>query len=151
MDNVKMCHVAQQFELEYGIERIDWSALCDVFRRAPLGLREPEKLKIAAENSYVVCATFIDETIIGFGRAISDGHYQSAVYDIVVLPEYQNMGVGKAIMSALLKKLPQNSTVSLFSVPGKQGFYEKFGINNLLTAMAIFPDPHRSREKGYIE
>jgi len=29
--------------LEYGTEDIYWKALCEVFRLAPLGIREPEK------------------------------------------------------------------------------------------------------------
>lgn len=35
--------------IKYGTENIDWLALCEIFKLAPLGTREPEKLKIAAE------------------------------------------------------------------------------------------------------
>lgn len=84
--------------IEFGTENIDWVALCEIFSLAPLGTREPEKLKLAAENSYLVCSAYVNERIIGFGRAISDGQYQSAIYDVVVLPDYQNQGVGKSIL-----------------------------------------------------
>ena len=30
--------------IEYGTENIYWKALCEVFRLAPLGIREPDKL-----------------------------------------------------------------------------------------------------------
>jgi hypothetical protein len=43
--------------IKYGTESIDWLALCEIFRLAPLGTREPQKLKIAAENSHVNCST----------------------------------------------------------------------------------------------
>jgi hypothetical protein len=36
--------------IKFGTDNIDWAALCEIFRRAPLGTREPDKLKIAAEN-----------------------------------------------------------------------------------------------------
>ena len=36
----------------YGTENIDWEELCELFRLAPLGTREPERLKLAAENSH---------------------------------------------------------------------------------------------------
>lgn len=137
--------------LKFGPENIDWVALCEIFRLAPLGIREPEKLKIAAENSFAVCSAFVDGNIIGFGRALSDGQYQSAIYDVVVLPEFQNQGVGKSIMNALLEKLPRNATVLIYVAPGKQDFYRKIGFGNLKTGMGLFPNPEMSRAKGYLE
>jgi len=137
--------------IKYGSENINWVALCEIFRLAPLGTREPDKLKIATENSYVVCSAYVDDTIIGFGRAISDGQYQSAIYDIIVLPEYQNQGIGKTIMNSLLEKLPKESTVLLFVAPGKQQFYQKFGFGHLKTGMGLFPNPEMWRAKGYLE
>lgn len=137
--------------IKYGTENINWVELCEIFRLAPLGTREPEKLKIAAENSHTVCAAYVGHKIIGFGRAISDSQYQSAIYDVVVLPEFQNQGVGKLLMESLLKKLPKNGHVLIFVAPGKQDFYRKFGFGNLRTGMGIFPNPEMSREKGYLE
>ncbi len=137
--------------IKYGVENIDWVELCEIFRLAPLGTREPEKLKIAAENSHTVCSVHIDGKIIGFGRTISDDHYQAAIYDIVVLPEFQNQGVGKSIMNALLEKLPRSATVLIYVAPGKQDFYRKFGFGKLKTGMGLFPNPEMSRSKGYLE
>ncbi|WP_054699992.1 GNAT family N-acetyltransferase [Desulfosarcina cetonica] len=137
--------------IKYGTENIDWMALCEIFRLAPLGTREPEKLKIAAENSHTVCSAFTGQKIIGFGRAISDGQYQSAIYDVVVLPEFQNQGVGKLIMESLLEKLPKSGPVLIFVAPGKQEFYRKLGFGKLKTGMGLFPNPDMSRAKGYLE
>jgi len=137
--------------IKYGTQNIDWLALCEIFRLAPLGTREPKKLKIAAENSQTVCSAYVDQKIIGFGRAISDNQYQSAIYDVVVLPEFQNQGVGKLIMEALLEKLPKSASVLIFVAPGKQDFYRKFGFGNLKTGMGLFPNPDMSRAKGYLE
>jgi aralkylamine N-acetyltransferase len=140
-----------KISIEYGTENIDWVALCEIFRLAPLGTREPEKLRKAAENSHTVCSAYDNGKIIGFGRAISDKHYQSAIYDVVVLPEYQNRGVGKSIMKSLLEKLPKSGPVLIFVTPGKQDFYRNFGFGNLKTGMGLFPNPGMSREKGYLE
>ncbi len=137
--------------IKYGTENIDWPALCEIFRRAPLGIREPDKLEIASKNSFAVCSAFVDGKMIGFGRAISDSHYQSAIYDVVVLPEFQNQGVGKALVNALIETLPTNSTVLIFVAPGKQDFYRKLGFCDLKTGMGLFPNPEMSRAKGYIE
>jgi len=137
--------------IKYGTEDLNWIEVCEIFRLAPLGTRDPEKLQLAAENSHTVVSAFVDENLVGFGRAISDGQYQSAIYDIVVLPEFQNQGIGSSIMSALLERLPKKTTVLIFVAPGKRAFYRKFGFGNLKTGMGLFPNPEMSRAKGYLE
>lgn len=138
-------------ELRMGTRDIDWTQLCIVFERAPLGKREPEKLRRAAEKSYLVCSAYDGKSVIGFGRALSDGEFQSAIYDVVVLPEYQGRGVGKAIMEALLVELPKGGgPVLIYAVPGKEGFYEKLGFSVLRTGMGRFPDKRMARDKGLI-
>ena len=125
--------------------------MCEIFKLAPLGKREPDKLEMASKNSFAVCSAFDDGKMIGFGRAISDGQYQSAIYDVVVLPEFQNQGVGKIIMNALLEKLPKTSIVLIFSAPGKENFYRKFGFSRLKTGMALFPNSEWFITNGYID
>ena len=137
--------------IRYGTAHIDWSAVCEVIRRAPLGSRDKEKLQRASENSHVVCTAYAGPILIGFGRAISDGHVQSAIYDVVVLPEYQGRGVGRKIMEALLNRLPAKGAVLLYAAPGKLAFYRKHGFGLLKTGMALFPDPERYRAEGYLE
>ncbi len=146
-----MLKIAMNISIKYGTENIDWTALCEIFRLAPLGTREPEKLKLASENSHTVCSAFLDDTIVGFDRAISDGQYQSAIYDVVVLPKYQGKGIGKSIMVALLEKLPRSAPVLIYAAPGKQEFYRKLGFGKLKTGMGLFPNPEVSRLKGYLE
>ena len=139
------------FTIKYGTDHIDWVDLCEIVKRAPLGTREPNKLKRAAENSHTVCSAHADEKMIGFGRAISDGQYQSAIYDIVVLPEFQSQGIGTSIMEALLDVLSKSAPVLIFVAPGRQGFYRKLGFGNLKTGMGLFPNPEISRQNGYLE
>jgi len=87
--------------LSFKINGIDWSEVTEIFRQAPLGNREPEKLRRACENSYLVCFAFDKKKLVGMGRAISAGEYQAAIYDLVVLPEYQSNGIGRQIMEAI--------------------------------------------------
>jgi hypothetical protein len=35
-------------------------------------------------------------------------------------------------------------------VPGKEGFYRKFGFLRMKTAMAIFENPQQQLERGYL-
>lgn len=139
-------------EYRYGTDGLNWSELCEIFKKAPLGTREPDKLKQAAQGSYVVCTAYDGERAVGFGRAISDGFCQSAIYDLVLLPEYQGRGLGKELMQALLDKLPvEQGVVLVYVAPGKQSFYENLGFHNLRTGMALFSNPQIKREQGYID
>jgi GNAT superfamily N-acetyltransferase len=135
--------------LKFDTNGVDWSEVIEVFRRAPLGERDPEKLQRACENSFVVCFAYDRDTVIGMGRAISDGEYYAGLYDIVVLPEYQGKGVGKTIVEAIHDRLPVN-LITLFTVPGVQPFYMKCGYHNLLTGMIRSSKPELLRAEGYI-
>ncbi|TIH13188.1 N-acetyltransferase [Marinifilum sp. JC120] len=136
--------------LSFELENIDWQKIAEIFEKAPLGTRDPEKLARAAANSELVCFAKDGDEFIGFARAITDGEFQAALYDLCVLPEYQSKGVGKQIMTAMLEKLkPLN--VILYSVPGKEKFYKKLGFTHMLTAMGCFKDTAGMVERGYLE
>lgn len=129
---------------------IDWVAAAEVFRLAPLGTREPSKLKRAFENSFTTVFVFDKDMLIGLGRATCDGEYQAAIYDVVVLPQYQGKGIGKKIMDQIISSLPVENII-LYSVPGKEGFYRKYGFRLMMTAMAQLSLRLADPQAGYLE
>jgi ribosomal protein S18 acetylase RimI-like enzyme len=66
----------------------------------------PDVHQRAFEISFSKAFVFDNEALIGFGRAISDGEYQAALYDIAVLPAYQGKGIGKIVVQHLISKTP---------------------------------------------
>ena len=136
-------------QLSNALTGIDWTEAAEVFKLAPLGTREPEKLRLAFMNSQRVCVAKDGERLVGLVRAISDFEYQAAVYDMVLLPQYQGMGLGKKMMTHLLDGLDVQ-TVVLYAVPGKEPFYEKLGFLKMKTAMAKADDPERMRRFGLL-
>ena len=139
-----------KLEFKYGTSELNWHALNDLFIRAPLGARPPETFKIACENSGVVVSVYDDGKLIGFGRAITDHMAYAAIYDIVVLPEYQGKGTGSQIVEAILEKIPRCWAITLFAEPGKEQFYERLGFNKMKTAMAKFKNISGAKTQGYI-
>jgi ribosomal protein S18 acetylase RimI-like enzyme len=129
---------------------IDWDDLASVIERAPLGKRDTETLERAFMGSYSCCFVEDDDKLIGAGRAISDGATNSAIFDVVVLPEYQGRGIGRAIMEYLLQRIPQRS-VLLVSTPTQQEFYQRLGFHKLKTAYLRHEDLERWIRDGYIE
>ncbi len=112
--------IKDDFIILYNAATAEWS--CN-------GLYTDEQLYSAICNSWYVVSIYHDRRLIGFGRAISDGIYQTLICDVMVHPEYQNQGIGTEIMNALLQKCEKEGVkwIQLLSAKGKKGFYEKFG------------------------
>ncbi len=71
------------------------------------------------------------DKVVGMGRLIGDGGCFFQIVDIVVEPEHQGRGLGKAIMAALMEyvttALPSSAYVSLIADVPANKLYEQFG------------------------
>ncbi|HSD97740.1 MAG TPA: GNAT family N-acetyltransferase [Sulfuricaulis sp.] len=141
-----------EISLATDIDRISWEELARLFELAPFKKRDPEKLETAFRNSLLKVFAFHGMKLVGAGRALSDGVWCAAIYDVAVLPEYQ--GEGKGIGSTIIRHLIQSADVEvvmLYAAPGKEEFYERFGFRKMTTAMAITPSEDEARKRGLIE
>lgn len=139
-----------QYRIQRNGEHIDWQVVCRVLQEAGLAIHPVELTRKAFENSYCKVFVFDNDLLIGVGRAISDGAYQAAIYDIAVLPTYQGKKVGRLIVDEIHKDL-QKINIILYASPGKEAFYSKIGYYRMLTGMANFNNESIMREKGFIE
>ncbi|SFJ08311.1 GNAT family N-acetyltransferase [Thermoflavimicrobium dichotomicum] len=138
------------FLSDLGEDLARWRELAALYRLT-LGPRQVKELQQAFRQSAIRCFVFDDNgQLIGAGRAISDGVYYTIIFDVVVYPTYQKMGIGTQIMQYLLER-NQAKYVWLQAVPGKEAFYEKLGFARLKTAMGLYPHPEVQRKQGYIE
>lgn len=85
----------------YNLKNINWEDLIELYRIAPLGIKDPEKLKTTFTNSLFKCFAYDGEKIIGVGRALADGADCSYICDIALHPEYQGPWVWKANCSKI--------------------------------------------------
>lgn len=94
---------------------------------------EPEKLQRAFENSLLVLGAFDGEKLLGIIRAVGDGVSIVFVQDVLVFPEYQRNGVGRALMNALLEKYSGVRQIELATdnVPETVGFYKALGFREM--------------------
>lgn len=92
-------------------------------------LYSAEELYQAITNSWYVISVYEKERLIGFGRIISDGVYQTFIGDVMVDPDFQNRGIGSEIMRLLVEKCEVSGIkwIQLTSARGKTDFYRKFG------------------------
>ncbi|HWU70553.1 MAG TPA: GNAT family N-acetyltransferase [Pseudoxanthomonas sp.] len=132
-------------------DAIDWEALSELYRIAPLGNKSGEWLKTAYSNSMFKRFAFDGDQVVAAGRAVADGVDCSYLCDIVVHPAYQGTGLGKELIQSLVDLSKGHRKIILYAVPGREPFYARFGFRRMNTAMAIFSDPEKAAADGYTQ
>lgn len=135
---------------EYSTDSVNWTKLAEVYRLAPLGPYNPERLQRAYKESQVCCFAYRNTQLIAAGRALSDGEYFAFICDIVVLPEFQRQGIGTRIVNALSERSAAGK-VLLACMIGQEGFYRKLGFLKHKSVMALYPHAERYTEIGLLE
>jgi ribosomal protein S18 acetylase RimI-like enzyme len=130
---------------------IDWSALTELYRIAPLGDKSPGDLKVCFTNSMFKCFVFEGDLLVGAGRAVADGIDCSYICDVAVHPGHQGQGLGKAIIGKLREFSATHRKIILYANPGKEGFYKKLGFLPMRTAMAIFRNREHAIRTGLVD
>lgn len=139
-----------KIEVKYDCEKIDWEMVSEILKSVGMSYYSSERHRAAFEASYCTIFLFDKDRLVGFGRAISDGAYQAAVYDCAVVEAYQGRGLGKLIMQEILSRLPECNVI-LYASPGKESFYEKQGFKRMKTGMAYFINREQMAKKGLTE
>jgi ribosomal protein S18 acetylase RimI-like enzyme len=133
------------------IDAMDWSALEGLYRAAPLGNKKAAELRTAFTNSRFKVFAYDGGHLVGAGRGLADGVDCSYICDVAVMPSHQGTGLGKEIVSRLVALSAGHKKIILYSVPGKEAFYRKFGFMRMRTAMAIFENQQQQLERGYLD
>ena len=84
-----------------------------------------DNFNIGFLNSTFVFSAWIDDRLVGCVRVLSDLHFRSIIYDLAVLPEYQNKGIGKELVQRCINAC--ESSEWLVQTDIAKGFYEKIG------------------------
>ncbi|GAB4213926.1 MAG: GNAT family N-acetyltransferase [Synechococcales cyanobacterium] len=115
---------------ERDLDLYELEELCDAvgWARRPI-----HKVKKALTHSFIVVAMWKQRgsyrRLIGFARATSDHTFNATIWDVVVHPEFQNQGLGKALMDRVIRDLRAQdiSNVTLFADRGVIDFYRRLG------------------------
>lgn len=136
--------------IQRNCENIDWQDVAEILKSVGMAYFKGEIHQKAFKNSRTVVFVFADETLIGFGRAISDGAYQAAIYDVAVRPEYQGRKLGSLIVQEIVESIPHCNFL-LYAAPGKEEFYQKLNFRRMKTGMALFLNSDQMQSKGFTE
>ena len=66
---------------------------------------------------------------VGFGRLVSDGVLYATIHDVVVAPNWQQQGIGSAIIRKLVMTCQHHDihSIHLFASKGSESFYQHLG------------------------
>ncbi|MGG3641542.1 GNAT family N-acetyltransferase [Bacillus gobiensis] len=131
------------------ISNVNLDEMREIFRSVGWTKHTNETINQVFEASNVIALVTKNGRMIGFGRAISDGVFNAAIYDVIVHPDFQKRGIAKKIMEFLLDKLSNVSCVHLISTIGNEEFYQKLGLKKTKTGMARYLNPELANE--YLE
>jgi len=101
-----------------------------------LSKKSKEAAEIGLMHSLYTVAIANHEGVIAMGRLIGDGGTACQVVDICVLPDFQRQGLGKTIMSHIMKyaeqHLPKTCYLSLIADGDARFLYEKYGFKDTM-------------------
>ena len=96
--------------------------------------RTIDDLKKCLSNSDVVVSLWVDNEIVGFGRALTDGIYRGVLWDIVIDQNHQGKGFGKLIVKSILSSKKVKNTKKLYLMTtNKKLFYSQLDFKEVTT------------------
>lgn len=89
------------------------------------------KYNVPFINSTLVISAWENNCLVGVVRVLSDQMFRSIIYDLLVLPEFQNKGIGKELIKRCIKHFP-NSEWLVQTTEEISAYYKKngFKVNN---------------------
>lgn len=138
-----------ELKIHSDFSRVNLDEMKEIYASVGWTKHSKEIIKQVFEASNVFAFVTVNGRIVGFGRAMTDGVFNAAIYDVLVHPEFQKQGIARKIMEYLLAKLSNVSCVHLISTTGNEGFYKKLGLKKIKTGMARYLNPNLASE--YLE
>ena len=94
--------------------------------------RSINDLKKCLANSDVIVSIWVENEIVGFGRALTDGIYRGILWDVVIDQNHQGKGLGTLIVKKLLSSKKIRNTKKLYLMTtNKKLFYSQFGFKEV--------------------
>lgn len=112
-------NTAMVSELKQLYDSVEWYAYT----------QNPQNLYVAVQNSLSVFQAWEKDKLVGQIRAVGDGISILYIQDILISPDYQNQGIGTALIKRMLGAYPNVRQRVLLTeeAPDVRHFYEKCG------------------------
>ena len=127
MIEYKDTHVFSKEALQSLFLSVDWSSG-----------HFPEKLQKAMEGFSAVYSAWDGDTLVGLIAALDDGIMTAYIHYLLVRPEYQGAGIGKALVERMKARYLDYLRTGLVAYDEEIGFYEACGFKKADHASPMF-------------
>jgi ribosomal protein S18 acetylase RimI-like enzyme len=121
--------------------------------------RPVKKVEAALRNSYMVATLHLrvtrpgstassSEQLIGLARATSDHAFNATIWDVLIDPEFQGQGLGKALVEHMVRCLLRRdiTNITLFADAKVVDFYRQLGFESDPEGIKVRASGVRGRE-----
>jgi ribosomal protein S18 acetylase RimI-like enzyme len=86
-----------------------------------------ERMDRALKGSSVVVCAWHDDQLVGFARAITDFAWCAYLSQLAVMPQFQNQGIGKSLVTHIMKAVGEEVSLLVHSADKAIEFYKSTG------------------------
>jgi len=86
-----------------------------------------EDLQVALDRTWSVTARTADGRLVGLVRVLDDGAVYASVWDMIVVPELQRRGIGRALFDRVIARIGDRRLVALVATPAGAPLYRAAG------------------------
>lgn len=109
---------------------LDVAEVQALYRASTLDQRRPvedtERFAGMLRGANLVITARVDGRLVGFCRALTDGHYATYLCDLAVDREYQRQGIGTDLIRVTREAAPR-AKVILLAAPAAAQYYPRIG------------------------
>jgi GNAT superfamily N-acetyltransferase len=88
-----------------------------------------DELQTALDRTWNVTARSADGRLVALARVLDDGALYASVWDMMVVPELQRRGVGRALFDRVIARVGGRNLVSLVATPAGKELYRSTGFS----------------------
>ncbi|KAL0463680.1 UNVERIFIED_CONTAM: Serotonin N-acetyltransferase 2, chloroplastic [Sesamum latifolium] len=138
------------FTFHRTIDNLNLDHLNSVFAAVGFPRRDPEKIRVALEHTDALLWIEYEKTRrpVAFARA-TGGVFNAIIWDVVVDPTFQGIGLGKAVMERLVTELLEKgiNNIALYSEPRCWGSTGPWGLWPTRMALEGWSTPGSRKQK----
>ncbi len=98
----------------------------------------PDKLVIAMKNFETVYSAWDGDKLVGLVSAMDDGIMTAYVHYVLIMPDYQKMGIGKELLKRITDHYSDYLRIVVVSYDDEIEFYEHCGFEKAEDASPMF-------------
>lgn len=125
-------------EITFDLARLDFQRTSDLLKASYWGGQRTDDIHRRAFANSICAIALVEGRQVGFARASGDRTTFARISDVLVWPDHQGRGIGKALIRALLDHPDMTSVGTwMLATSDAHGLYEQFGFRRADSGMEM--------------